>query len=118
MIPTTGSSGYTKSVEEEFIDAVRIGDINKVIGFIDEGVVDITLNDELGELALREAIQNGDLPMVRALWRRNAWLRDEDGRTVVFSEVLRRTLYFRAFREYTARFIQNIIGVGKKTKAE
>ena len=111
----TDSNESVASVEDQFLDAVMVGDIGSVIDSLDVG-----FTDELGEKALEVAMRNGDIPMVRVLWERGARLRDEDGNNMSFAEVFVYTLRYRDFRESTSRFIWDVFGnvVKRRKRAE
>ena len=119
----TDSNEQAVSLEDQLLDAVVAGDIESVIDFLDVDFMDgkgVDFTDELGEEALAIAMRNGDISMVRVLWERGAKLRDEDGNTISFVEVLVYTSHYRDFRESTSRFIWDIFGniTKKRSKAE
>ena len=105
-------------VEEQFLVAVRIGDIDTVIDFIDVNFmdgrgVDFTSNDELGKAALAAAIVSGDINMVATLWERGARLNEDN--TSTFMAALASAQYFKGLTvyvymaEHTFEIILNVV---------
>ena len=99
-------------VEKEFLDAVRGGDIDTVIDFIDVNFmdgrsVDFTSSDVLGKKALAAAIVSGDINMVATLWERGARLNEDNVST--FIAVLAATDYFKSIRHSLDRYNLEVI---------
>ena len=87
------------SITKDFFDAVRVGDINAVIDFIDVDFmngrgIDVNTPNELGQTALHIAAGNADMDMVEALWARGAKImtKDNEGNTPLHTLVLEASL--------------------------
>ena len=93
------------SVEKEFLDVVRAGNILGVTDAIDLGFMNgegiyLTSNDELGEEALTIAMANGDVDMVEVLWERGARMEDEDGTSLTLEIIVALAETFRNVLEW------------------